>query len=186
MTQARTSAGRRSTGLLASRSLERRVPLRGKITNQLASCCIARLLVLATEDRQKPIITYIDSPGGSGQEALGVISTMNGVRSPVVTFCRGSIGGPAAVIAAHGLKGYRAAHPGSHFSLKLHETEEIAGDEQGSYLKMLAQVLAVDSAKPLDLVVHWLSEGVQFSPQEAITHGLIDVIANEPVLPVGP
>src|SRR6516164_2719248 len=98
---------RRSTGFLASRFLERRVPLRGRITNQLASCCIARLLVLATEHRQKPIVTYIDSPGGSISESLNVISTMNGIQTPVVTFCRGAVGGSAAVIAAHGLKGFR-------------------------------------------------------------------------------
>src|SRR5579859_3730581 len=130
---------RRSTGFLASRILERRVPVRGKITNQLASCCIARLLVLATEDRQKPIITYIDSPGGEPAQALGVISTMNGIRSPVVTFCRGSIGGPAAAIAAHGLKGFRAADPGAHFSLKLESDPNgsIGEPSHESYLKLL-------------------------------------------------
>src|SRR5579859_2269745 len=110
---------RRSTGFLASRILERRVPLRGHITNQLASCCIARLLVLATEDTHKPIVTYIESSGGSTAEALNVISTMNGIHSPVATFCRGAIGGAAIAIAAHGLKGFRTADPAAHFSLKL-------------------------------------------------------------------
>src|SRR6516225_1288317 len=116
MTQETTSMSRRSTGFLASRFLERRVPLRGRINRQLASCCIARLLVLATEDRQKPIVTYIDSPGGSVSESLNVISTMNGIQTPVVTFCRGLVGGAAVVIAAHGLKGVRIAEPGKKFS----------------------------------------------------------------------
>jgi ATP-dependent Clp protease protease subunit len=143
------------------------------------------LLVLATEDRQKPIITYIDSPGGSAGEALNVISTMNGIRSPVVTFCRGAIGGAAAIIAAHGLKGFRIADPGTHFSLGLgnESSGENSAEVHESYLKMLAQILATDTAKDPEYVLRWLIQGVQFSAQEAIHQGLIDGIAREPVLP---
>jgi ATP-dependent Clp protease protease subunit len=175
----------RSTGFLASRFLERRVPLRGKITKQLASCCIARLLVLATEDRQKPLITYIDSPGGSAAESLGIISTMNGIRSPVVTFSRGQIGGAAAVIAAHGLKGFRTADPGAHFSLRLQARSAGDGrlDTPESYLKLLSQILAHDTGNPEALVLRWLTEGAEFTPQEAIRNGLIDTVAREPLLP---
>jgi ATP-dependent Clp protease protease subunit len=176
---------RRSTGFLASRFLERRVPLRGKITNQLASCCIARLLVLATEDRQRPIVTYIDSPGGSVGESLNVISTMNGIQAPVVTFCRGSVGGPAVVIAAHGLKGFRTADPDTHFSLRLQS--EVSRNSKPhpheSYLKLLVQIFASDTAKSETEVLRWLTEGVQFSAQEAMHNGLIDGIAREPLLP---
>src|SRR5215467_3539417 len=109
---------RPSTGLLAAAGQERRVPLRGRITKQIANCCIARLLVLATENRQQPIITYIDSPGGSTSEVLGVISTINGIRCPVVTFCNGQAVGPAVLIAAHGLKGFRVGIPTARFSFK--------------------------------------------------------------------
>jgi ATP-dependent protease ClpP protease subunit len=158
------------------------------ITNQLASCCIARLLVLATEDRQKPIITYIDSLGGSVAEALNVISTMNGIRSPVVTYSRGSIGGAAAVIAAHGLKGFRTADPAARFSLGIQE--EIAGNGGSelheSYLKLLAQILSHDTAKSEHEVLRWFTNGVQFNAQEAMDKGLIDAIAREPLLPTGP
>jgi ATP-dependent Clp endopeptidase proteolytic subunit ClpP len=171
--------------LLASRSLERRVPLRGKLNSQLASCCIARLLVLATEDRQKPIITYIDSPTGEASGALSVISTMNGIQSPVVTFSRGVIGGAAAVVAAHGLKGFRTAHPNAEFSLKLGAGPEIDGNTQPqeSYVKMLTQLLAKDTGRPEEEVFGWLTHGIQFSAQEAVRHGLIDSVATEPVLP---
>jgi ATP-dependent Clp endopeptidase proteolytic subunit ClpP len=185
MIQAKTDMSRRSTGFLASRLLERRVPLRGRITNQLASCCIARLLVLATEDRQNPIITYIESPGGSAAESLNVISTMNGVRSPVVTFCRGLIGGSAVVIAAHGLKGFRTAEPGAHFSLRL-QSESAKNsrlETRESYLKLLAQILANDTTKPETEVLRWLTEGAEFSAQDAVRNGLMDVIAREPSLP---
>jgi len=175
----------RSTGFLASRFLERRVPLRGKITKQLASCCIARLLVLATEDRHKPVVTYIDSPGGSAEQSLGIISTMNGIHSSVVTFCRGPIGGTAAVIAAHGLKGFRTADPGAHFSLRLQAESSRDGNHETheSYLKLLAQTLAQETGNPEAQVLRWLTEGAEFTPQEAIRNGLIDAVAREPLLP---
>jgi ATP-dependent Clp protease protease subunit len=184
MTEAKSNFPKRSTGLLASKFLERRVPLRGRITNQLASCCIARLLVLATEDRQRPIVTYIESQGGSLSESLNVISTMNGIHSPVVTFCRGQIGGGAAAIAAHGLKGFRAADPGSRFSLKL-QGDIVANARltQESYLKMLVQVLSADTGQPESTVLQWVTEGAEFSPQQAMEHGLIDAIARAPLLP---
>jgi ATP-dependent protease ClpP protease subunit len=176
---------RRSTGFLASRYLERRVPLRGLITNQLASCCIARLLVLATEDAHKPIITYIESLGGSVPEALGVISTMNGIRSPVATFSRGPVGGVAVVIAAHGLKGFRTAEAAAHFSLSLKSelTKNGRDSSHESYIKLLVQILATDTAQEESEVLRWFNEGVQFNAQQALQHGLVDSVAREPVLP---
>jgi ATP-dependent Clp endopeptidase proteolytic subunit ClpP len=185
MTQAATTMSRRSTGFLASRFLERRVPLRGHLTNQLANCCIARLLVLATEDTHKPVVTYIESAGGSVPEALNIISNMNGIRSPVATFCRGSIGGVAAVIAAHGLKGFRTADPGARFSLALQGDVSKNGRSESyeSYLKLLAQILAADTARPVPEVTRWLTEGAVFDAQQATQHGLIDAVAREPILP---
>jgi ATP-dependent Clp protease, protease subunit len=176
---------RRSTGFLASRSLERRVPLRGHLDNQLASCCIARLLVLATEDSHKPIVTYIESNSGSVPEALNVISTMNGIRSPVATFCRGPIGGPAVVIAAHGLKGFRTAEPSAHFSLLLERPSgrNSQPESHESYLKLLAQILASDTGRSEAEVTVWLTEGMVFSAQQALQHGLIDTVGPQPVLP---
>jgi ATP-dependent protease ClpP protease subunit len=103
----------------------------------------------------------------------------------VVTFCRGAIGGAAAIIAAHGLKGFRIADPGTHFSLGLgnESSGENSAEVHESYLKMLAQILATDTAKDPEYVLRWLIQGVQFSAQEAIHQGLIDGIAREPVLP---
>jgi ATP-dependent Clp protease protease subunit len=143
------------------------------------------LLVLATEDRQKPIIIYIESPGGSVSESLGVISTINGIHSPVVTFSRGSIAGLAAVIAAHGKKGFRTADPGAHFSLRLLEESSRDGSSETheSYLKLLAQILAEDTGQPQTLALTWLSEGAEFNAQEAVQKGLVDVIGRQPHLP---
>lgn len=157
------------------------MPLRGKLTRELASCCIARLLVLATEDRHKPVITYIESPGGSGAEALGIISTMNGVHSPVLTFCRGLVGGAAVVIAAHGFKGFRTADPGAHFSLQ--QPIQGAAGEHESYLKLLVETLARDTGNPEAQVLRWFTDGAEFTAQEAIRNGLVDALGRAPLLP---
>jgi ATP-dependent Clp protease protease subunit len=176
---------RPSTGLLAAAGQERRVPLRGRFTKQLASCCIARLLVLATEHQQHPIITYIDSPGGSAAEALALISTMNGIRCPVFTFCHGQAVGPAAIIAAHGFRGCRAAVSSARFSFKGFDSaaKTVDGTELDSLFRLLADIFANDTRKPKEQVLKWFREGIQFNSQEALTNGLIDVISVQPVYP---
>ena len=130
---------------------------------------------------------YIDSAGGSVSQSLNVISTMNGIQTPVVTFCRGVVGGPAAVIAAHGLKGFRIAEPGTQFSLNLQNDSSRNGHSHHheSYLKLLVQIFAADTAKPEPEILRWLAEGAQFSAKEAMQNGLIDSIAGEPLLPEG-
>lgn len=121
-------------------------------------------------------------------DSLNIISTMNGIRSPVVTFCRGSIGGAAVVIAAHGVKGFRAADPGTRFSLSLQSVPSGNGGlgTHESYLKLVAQILAHDVVKPEAEILGWLMQGAEFSPQEAMRNGLIDAIACAPLLPKVP
>ncbi len=173
---------RPSTGLLTANDQERRVTLRGRISKAVASCCIARLLVLATEDRRHPIVTYIDSSGGSLRQALAVISTMNGIRCPVASFCHGQVGAPAALIAAHGLRGFRTATPAARFSFKVAESSGRDAEDR-ALLPLLADVLARDSGRPAAEVLGWLMQGVEFTPEQALQHGLIDTIAASPKLP---
>lgn len=176
---------RPSTGLLTGSVRERRAPLRGRITRQTASCCIARLLVLAAEDQRRPIVAYIDSPGGSARDLLSIVSTMNGIRCPIVTFCRGAVGGPATVIEAHGLRGFRVASPNARFSLKefdfVADGGRMAGKE--ALLPLLAEILAKDARKQKAEVMEWLAKGAEFGSQEALRMGLIDQISTKPILP---
>ncbi|MGH7968389.1 MAG: ATP-dependent Clp protease proteolytic subunit [Limisphaerales bacterium] len=179
----RSGSGRPSTGRLTSPAQERRVVLRGRLTRLIASCCIARLVVLAAEDQQEPIIMYIDSPGGSASEAMGILSTMNGVRCPVLTFCRGQVAGPAAVIAAHGLAGYRVAAASARFSLRLSSFGSAADAELDSLLSLLTDGLSKDARHAPEEVTEWLRNGADFSAQEALRRGIIDTIAEAPAFP---
>lgn len=178
--RSKPSGTRPSTGRLTSAVQERRVVLRGRITRLIASCCIARLVVLAAEDQEQPIIIYIDSAGGSAAEAMGILSTMNGIRCPVLTFCRGQVGGPAAIIAAHGRNGQRSAADSTRFSLKLSGFSDHEKASFNTVLAFLADVLAKDTGRPAAEVLDWFRNGVEFNPQEAVRRGLLDAIAESP------
>ncbi len=174
-----------STGLLVGTDRERCVPLRGRITRQIAACCIARLLVLATEQPGRPIIIYIDSPGGLTKESLPILSTMNGIKCPIATFCRGEAGGSAAVIAAHGAPGFRVAAPGARFSFRrpgvTRSERDLVSDER--LLPALAEVLAKDVHKPENDVMTWLRSGIEFTAEQALAHYLIDRVSAKPLMP---
>lgn len=177
---------RPSTGRLISPAQERGVTLRGRITRVIASCCIARLVVLASEDPHHPIVIHIDSPGGSRAEAMSILSTIKGIRCPVVTFCRGEVYGPAAIVASYGLRGYRAAAPDCRFSLRitnLHAGERRQGATAEPLLPLLTEILVKNTRQRQEEVVSQLTSGTPFGVQEALRIGLIDTIADEPVFP---
>ena len=160
-------------------------PLRGRITRQLGSCCIARLLVFGTEDRSRPILLHVDSTGGQIPSALSIISTMNGIRTPIATFFGPRVGGTAVVIASHGLRGFRVAPPGGQISFKTLSQEAVESDETASMLFLLAEVLAKDANQSETRVMGWLRDGAEFDARQALEAGLIDVISNVPLLPPG-
>jgi len=175
-----------STGRLTSPAQERGVALRGRITRVIANCCIARLVVLASEDPRSPIVIHIDSPGGSPAEAMSILSTMNGIHCPVVTFCRGEVFGPAAIIASHGLRGYRVATAGCRFSLRLANSKESWRREAElaePLLPLLTEILVKNTRQRQEEVLALLTNEVPFGSQEALRMGLIDAIASEPLFP---
>lgn len=179
----KNNMGRRSTGKLVTTG--RSIPIRGAITKMVSSSCIARLLVMAAEDQQSPMVAYINSPGGLASEALRIISTIDGIRSSVATFCRGRVGGAAAVIAAHGLKGYRVACPASVFTFKF-DAELRKHESLDSYLKLLVEIVASDTQQSPEKVSDWFKNGVEFSAEAAQANGLVDQISTEPVVPETP
>lgn len=174
-----------STGLLAGIDRERSVPLRGRISRQIAACCIARLIVLATERPEQPIIIYIDSPGGPISDVLPIISTIRGIKSPIATFCRGEASGTAAVVAASGMPGCRAAVPNARFSFKPMGPGKVKGSvtSDGTLISILAEMLSQAIKRPDAEVLAWLREGAQFGAAQAQANGLIDAVAAKPVLP---
>jgi ATP-dependent protease ClpP protease subunit len=174
---------RPSTGLLTTSGKERVFPLRGRITRQLCGCCIARLLVFATEDRSRPILLHIDSTGGQISTALSILSTMNGIHTPIATFIEPAAEGTAIVIGTHGLRGFRVAPPDVHLSFKTFAEEVAVDNQMAALLPLLVEVLANDTKQSEACVTGWLRNGVEFNARQALELGFIDQISAGPKLP---
>jgi ATP-dependent Clp protease protease subunit len=161
------------------------VPLRGRLNKDAATCYIARFLVLAAEDSARPIIAYVVSSGGFASEALMVMSTMSGIRCPIVTFCPGTVTGPAIAIASGGMNGFRVAAPAAVFSFTGFEINGAARDSEGNdpVLGVFAEALSKSTGQPPAKIIEWIRSGARFSAAEACQHGLIDEVADEPVFP---
>ena len=146
---------------------------------------MARLLVLATEQPGRPIVISIDSPGGPVKETLPILSTMNGIKCPIATFCRGEAGGTAAVIAARGAPGFRIASPGARISFQRSAASRTGHDlvSDDKLFPALAEILARAVHRPEAEVLAWLMDGVEFSVAQALANGLIDKVSPRPLLP---
>ena len=108
-----TSKGERSYDIF-SRLLKDRIIFLGEDVNPTsASLIIAQLLFLESEDPDKEIFLYINSPGGSITDGMGIVDTMNYIKCPVSTICVGLAASFGAVLLANGEKGKRYATPNS-------------------------------------------------------------------------
>jgi ATP-dependent Clp protease protease subunit len=143
------------------------------------------MLVLAAESPRQPLVMYIDSPGGPATESLPILSTIDGIKCPVGTFCCGEVGGTAALIAAHGKRGARVALPSTRFSFKhLERDTRLDGlVEREQFLKLLAENLSRDVQKHPADILEWFKCGAEFTAHEALKHGLIDLISTSPAMP---
>jgi ATP-dependent protease ClpP protease subunit len=95
------------------------------------------------------------------------------------------VGGMAALIAAHGSSGARVAVPGAHFSFKhlKRNTEQQSMGESDKFLPLLAAILGRDVRKSQADVLEWFQQGAEFTAQEALEHGLIDLVSDFPTTP---
>src|SRR5262245_26498899 len=108
-----THRGERSWDIFSRLLKDRIVFLGTPINDDVANVIIAQLLFLESEDPDKEIMLYINSPGGSVTAGLAIYDTMQYVRCPVSTMCLGQAASMGAVLLASGMKGRRAALPNS-------------------------------------------------------------------------
>ena len=107
----KTSEGERAYDIY-SRLLKDRIIFLGEEVNEVtAGIVVAQLLFLESEDPDKEISLYINSPGGSITDGMGIVDTMNYIKCPVSTICIGMAASMGAVLLASGEKGRRFATP---------------------------------------------------------------------------
>ena len=187
-----TSKGERSYDIF-SRLLTDRIIFLGEDVNPTsASLIIAQLLFLESEDPDKEIFLYINSPGGSITDGMGIVDTMNYIKCPVSTICVGLAASFGAVLLANGEKGKRFATPNSE--ILIHQpliggqgggisgqaTEiKIHADHMIRTREKLNKLLSEKTGQSIETIERDTERDHYMTAQEALEYGLIDGIMDK-------
>jgi ATP-dependent Clp protease, protease subunit len=179
-----TGRGERAFDIYSRLLRERIVFLGQQVTDESANLVVAQLLFLESEDPDKDIYLYINSPGGSVSAGLGIFDTMNQIRPDVCTICIGLAASMGAFLLSAGAKSKRMSLPNSR--IMIHQP---LGGAQGQatdieiqakeilYLKnMLNQHLASHTNQPLERIAEDTERDFFMSAEEAKNYGLIDQV----------
>ena len=168
-----------------SRLLQDRIVLLGfPIDDHIANLIVAQLLFLESQDPDKDIYLYINSPGGSVTAGLAIYDTMQYIKPDVVTICMGQAASMGAILLAAGAPGKRYALP--HSRIMIHQplggiqgqaTDIIIHAEEIKRIKeMLIDILAKHTGQPREKIAQDIERDYFMSPEEAKAYGLIDKV----------
>ena len=168
-----------------SRLLNDRIIFLGEEINSVsANLVVAQLLHLESQDAEKDISLYINSPGGEVYSGLAILDTMNFIKPQVSTICVGMAASMAAVLLSAGAKGKRFCLP--HSKVMIHQpsggaqgqqTEiEIVAEEIKKTRRELNQILSDASGQPIEKVQADTERDNYLTAAEALDYGLIDRI----------
>lgn len=176
--------GERCFDLYSRLLRDRIIFLTGEVNDVSASLVIAQLLFLESENPNKDIQLYINSPGGSVDAGMGIFDTMRFIRPQVNTICVGLAASMGAFLLAAGEKGKRYALP--HSRIMIHQPlggvqgqatdMEIVTREILRTKKTLNTILAENTGKPFDVVARDTERDYYMTAAEALEYGLIDKI----------
>lgn len=179
-----TGRSERSYDIYSRLLKDRIVFLGGAVTDDLANLVTAQLLFLESEDPDREINMYINSPGGSVTAGLAIYDTMEFVRPPVSTLCVGQAASMGAVLLAAGAKGRRYALP--HSRILIHQLSggfegqaadiEIHAREAIRQREVMNQILAKHSGQAIERVGKDTDRDNFMSAQQAVAYGLIDEV----------
>ena len=174
--------GERAFDIYSRLLRDRIVFLSGEVTMESANVVIAQLLFLESENPDKDISLYINSPGGSVYAGLGIFDTMRFIRPQVSTICVGLAASMGAFLLAAGEKGKRFALPNSR--IMIHQPSggskgmasdiEIQAREILSLKKALNENLAAMTGQSLETIARDTDRDTYMDPLEAKAYGLID------------
>lgn len=179
-----TPRGERSYDIY-SRLLNDRIIFLGEEINSVSgNLVVAQLLHLESQDAEKDISLYINSPGGEVYSGLAILDTMNFIKPQVSTICVGMAASMAAVLLSAGAKGKRFCLP--HSKVMIHQpsggaqgqqTEiEIVAEEIKKTRRELNQILSDASGQPIEKVQADTERDNYLTAAEALDYGLIDRI----------
>ena len=179
--------GERSYDIYSRLLRERVIFLVGPVNDQTANLVVAQLLFLESENPEKDISLYINSPGGSVSAGMSIYDTMQFIKPQVSTLCMGMAASMGAFLLAAGAKGKRISLPNSKImihqplggtqgqatDIEIHAREILKTREQ------LNRILADRSGQPLEKIQADTERDYYMSAAEAQTYGLIDQVLSK-------
>jgi ATP-dependent Clp protease, protease subunit len=183
-----TNRGERAFDIYSRLLKDRIIFIGTPIDDQIANLIIAQLLFLQSEDPEKDIAIYINSPGGQVTAGLAIYDTMQYVRPSVSTICIGMAYSMGAVLLAGGAAGKRYALP--HANILIHQPWggmqgqasdiQIHAKEILRTRELLNSILARHTRQPIERVQQDTERDYFLTPEDARTYGLIDDIIQSP------
>jgi ATP-dependent Clp protease protease subunit len=187
-----TSRGERSFDIYSRLLKERIVFLGTPIDDAVGNLIMAQLLHLESEDPDKDINLYVNSPGGDITSLFAIYDTMQYIKPDVSTICMGQAASAAAVLVLAGTQGKRYALP--HSRILLHQPHggvqgqavdiEIQAKEMTRYRKLLEELIAEHTGQPLEKVSKDTDRDYILTAEEAVVYGVVDeVITSRKIKP---
>jgi ATP-dependent Clp protease protease subunit len=189
-----TARGERAYDIYSRLLQERIIFLTGQVYDQMSALICAQLLFLESENPNKDIALYINSPGGVVTSGLAMYDTMQYIRSPVSTVCIGQAASMGSLLLTAGAKGKRFALPNAR--VMVHQPSggaqgqatdiEIQAKEILSLRRRLNEIYREHTGRELEEIERKLERDSYMTAQDALDWGLIDqVVQNRPATPDG-
>ncbi len=166
---------------------ERIVFIGEPIDDNVANTVIAVMLYLNSQDQNKDIVMYINSPGGSVTAGMAIFDTMNHVKSDIVTVCVGLAASMGSFLLAAGTKGKRFALP--HSRIMIHQPSggvqgqasdiEIRARETIRIKRKLNQILSDATGQPLERIERDAERDFYLSASESVDYGIVDRVIED-------
>lgn len=181
-----TSRGERSYDIYSRLLNDRIIFINEPISDPIASLVVAQLLYLDSQDSEKDISLYINSPGGSISAGFAIYDTMNFVKSDVSTICVGLCASMASVLLSSGAKGKRIALPNSKImihqpSLSGHYQDqatniEIEAKQMQETRNTLNRILADNTGKKIEQIEKDTDRNYYMNSESAKEYGIVDKV----------
>ena len=181
-----TNRGERAYDIFSRLLKERIIILGTPVNDQIANLAVAQLLYLTSEDSERDINMYINSPGGIIYSGLAVYDTMQWVSAPIATTCVGLAASMGSILLAAGAAGKRGALPNAR--IMLHQPMggtqgqasdiEIQAKEIIRLKRLLYEILARHTDKSIEQIENDADRDYWLSAQEAKDYGIVDNVLN--------
>lgn len=180
----RSGNGERSYDIYSRLLKDRIIFVDGEINDQTADLVVAQILFLESENSEKDISMYINSPGGSVTAGFAIYDTMQYVKCPIQTICMGQACSMAAILLAGGTKGKRIALPSSR--VMIHQPRGGVGGQESDIAvqakeiirlkKLSIKYLAEQTGKTESKIAEDIERDFFMTSQEALEYGIVDQV----------